>query len=83
MLDEMGDKVVDDDRQPWWASPQTAFIALLFGLFLLLAVVVLVALFRKELDATGVALAIISLMGGLGGGAILRLLSSSAAGERK
>lgn len=55
--------------------PPIAILVLLFGLFVLLAVVVIVALARRELDATGVALALMSLMGGLGGGALLRSVS--------
>lgn len=55
--------------------PPLWILILLFGLFGLLVVVVLVALARRELDATGVALAIISLIGGLGGGVVLRTFS--------
>lgn len=67
----------DGKRTAQVPVPPLWILVLLFGLFGLLVVVVLVALARRELDATGVALAIISLIGGLGGGVVLRLFAPS------
>lgn len=51
---------------------QKAFTALVFLVVSLLAVVVLVGLAQKILDATGVAVALCSLLTGVVGGALLR-----------
>lgn len=75
-----------DQPPPPPLVPPLVIVVLLLGLFLLLALVVVVALLRKDLDATGVALALISLIGGLGGGAILRTVGGrsgpSSGGEQ-
>lgn len=52
-----------------------ALTALVFLLVSLLAVVVIVGLAQRELDATGVAVALCSVLTGIVGGALLRARS--------
>lgn len=56
---------------------QKAMTALIFSLVALLAVVVVIGLVQKNLDTTGVAVALISVVGGFVGGAALRANAKS------
>lgn len=59
-----------------------AFTALVFFIAGLLAVVVIVGLILQTLDTTGVALALVSMLGGVVGGAILRSRNQNGGGDR-
>ena len=61
-------------------SPK-ALTALVFAITGLLSVVVIVGLAQRILDATGVAVALVSLLTGVVGGAILRSKNSGGDGK--
>lgn len=60
---------------PLWAK------VLLIWLGTLITLVIAVGLARKQLDATGVALSLISLLGGVVGGVMLKIIGKNG-GER-
>lgn len=60
---------------------QKALTALVFLVVSLLAVVVLVGLAQRTLDATGVAVALCSVLTGIVGGALLRARASKDGDE--
>lgn len=71
MVDEPTTNTADPGGGPPLLPP-AALMALLCGLFVLLVMVIAVGLKRGDLDPTGVALALISAIGGIGGGTLLR-----------
>lgn len=62
---------------------QKALTALVFTIAVFLGIVILVGLAQRELDVTGVAVALSSVITGLVGGAFLRSRSGGGGGDEK